>query len=126
MKHIFVFLLVMLAGVSYSQPTFTAGNRNINFGNIVVGKTGERFIQFRVDSLAPAPVTVICSNPHDMQYTIIGDTQFTIEKGQFRNINIEFIPLAVGQFADSLIFTHYREHYSVCSPGVISPRRNRV
>ncbi|HEY6172004.1 MAG TPA: choice-of-anchor D domain-containing protein [Candidatus Kapabacteria bacterium] len=119
MKKILLLLLVMLAGVSYAQPTFTTGNRNVNFGNIALGKTGERFIQFRVDSLAPAPVTVICSNPHDMQYTIIGDTQFTIEKGQFRNMTIEFIPMAVGQFADSLIFSHDGDTSLVRSPGII-------
>jgi hypothetical protein len=119
MKKIFVLLLAMLAGVSYAQPTFTTGNRNVNFGSIVVGKTGERFIQFRVDSSAPAPVTVICSNPHDMQYTIIGDTQFTIEKGQFRNMTIEFIPMSVGQFVDSLIFTHDGDTSLVRSPSMI-------
>jgi hypothetical protein len=119
MKKLIILLLVLVASTTWAQSTFTTGQRNLNFGNVTVGKNLQRFVQFRLDSSAPAPVTIICTNPRDGQYTILGDSQFTVEKGQFRNLTVEFAPMALGQFIDTLFFTHDGDTTSVKSPSII-------
>lgn len=121
MKKIVVLLLILLAGTSYAQPqaTFTTGSRNLNFGNVAFGKNLQRFVQFRVDSSASAPVTVICRMPNTQHYTIIGDTEFTVEAGSLRNLTIEFAPLGLGAFPDSIPFTHNGDVTSVSASSII-------
>lgn len=121
MKKILVLLLIMLTTATYAQPqaTFTTGSRNLNFGNVTFGKNLQRFVQFRVDSAAPAPVTVICRMPSTQHYTIIGDTEFTVEVGSLRNLTIEFAPLGLGAFPDSIPFTHNGDVTSVSASSII-------
>ncbi len=123
MKKIVVLLLMMLTAVSYAQqprPKFSTGSRNLNFGNVVVGKTNQLFTQFRVDSTATAAVTVMCTYPRNPQYSIIGDTQFTIEIGGIHNFTVEYSPSALGQIRDTLFFTHNGDTTSVKTPSTIN------
>lgn len=109
MKNIAIILLLLAASVSHAQvprPKFSTGSRNLNFGNVVVGKSRQLFTQFRVDSTATAPVTVVCTYPRTPQYSIIGDTQFTLEVGALRNLTIEYAPTALMQDTDRIFFTH--------------------
>lgn len=116
MKKIVVLFLMMLTAITYAQPPrpkFSVTQRNLNFNQVVVGKTKELFTQFRVDSTAPGPVTVICRYPKKPQYSLIGDTQFTIAVGSFQNLTVEFTPTALGQLRDTIFFTHNGDTTSV-------------
>lgn len=109
MKKIVLLILMLLTAVSYAQPPrpkFSSGSRNLNFNNVVVGKTKQLSTQFRVDSSASAPVTVICRLPRNPEYQLIGDTQFTIPLGGFQDVTVEFTPTTLGQLRDTIFFTH--------------------
>jgi hypothetical protein len=109
MKKLVLLILMVLTGVSYAQPPrpkFSVTQRNVNFNQVVVGKVKELSTQFRVDSTASGPVTVICHYPKKPQYTLLGDTQFTIAVGGYQNLTVEFAPTAIGQLRDTIFFTH--------------------
>jgi hypothetical protein len=116
MKSILIVCVVLAASVSLAQPPrpkFTAQPTNLQFGTTEVGKTKQMNVQFRVDSTADADVDVVCENTKTSHYRIIGLTSFTVTKGSFHNMTVEFEPLTTGLLRDTIRFTHNGDTTSV-------------